>query len=246
LRYNVYRATVSGGPYAFFTTAPSTSAFNNGLTPSTTYYYVVTSVVGFASDQQSSNSAEAAATTPVPPPAPTGVTATASSTTGINVSWNAVSGAGSYRLYRSTDGGATYTLLVTTTKTSYPNTGLTPNTTYFYEVGATVPGLGPSPLSTPVSATTLSPPPAPTGVTATAASSSRINVSWNAVSGAGSYRIFRSTDGGATYTLLVTTTKTSYPNTGLTHNTTYFYEVGATVPGLGPSPLSTPVSGTTP
>eukprot|EP00697_Spironema_sp_BW2_P005671 gnl/Spiro4/17911_TR9543_c0_g2_i1.p4 gnl/Spiro4/17911_TR9543_c0_g2~~gnl/Spiro4/17911_TR9543_c0_g2_i1.p4 ORF type:complete len:124 (-),score=13.84 gnl/Spiro4/17911_TR9543_c0_g2_i1:1032-1403(-) len=44
--YNVYRATVSGGPYALIANVTTTSYTDPvaGLTAGTTYYYVVTSV----------------------------------------------------------------------------------------------------------------------------------------------------------------------------------------------------------
>ncbi len=71
------------------------------------------------------------------------------------------------------------------------------------------------------------PPAAPTGVTATAASSTQINVSWSAVSGATEYHVYRSTTSGGPYTLVGTVAGTSFANTGLTCNTTYFYVVRA-------------------
>lgn len=61
---------------------------------------------------------------------------------------------------------------------------------------------------------------APTGLTATAVSSSQIDLSWNAVTGATGYDIER--DGAVIATDNVTT---SYSDTGLTQNTTYTYRV---------------------
>jgi glucose/arabinose dehydrogenase len=106
---------------------------------------------------------------PVQPPAdttaptvPTGVTATAQSTTSILVSWTAstdASGISGYRVFR--DGGAT--AVGNVTGTSYTDTGLTPATAYSYTVvaadAAPTPNL--SAPSTAVSATTQSPPPPP-------------------------------------------------------------------------------------
>ena len=71
-----------------------------------------------------------------PPSAPTGLTATAASQTQINLSWSAVSGATEYRIYRSTTSGGPYTQVGTSTTTSFSNTGLTCNTTYYYVVRA--------------------------------------------------------------------------------------------------------------
>ncbi len=71
------------------------------------------------------------------------------------------------------------------------------------------------------------PPPAPTGVTATAVSQTQINVSWTASAGATSYSIFRSTTSGGPYSLAGTSATTSFSDTGLTCNTTYYYVVTA-------------------
>ncbi|HEX3130515.1 MAG TPA: proprotein convertase P-domain-containing protein [Thermoanaerobaculia bacterium] len=71
------------------------------------------------------------------------------------------------------------------------------------------------------------PPSPPTGVTATSASASSINVSWTASAGATSYNILRSTTSGGPYTQVGTSATTSFPDTGLSCNTTYYYVVQA-------------------
>jgi len=71
------------------------------------------------------------------------------------------------------------------------------------------------------------PPPAPTGVTASPNGDNQILVSWDAVSGAASYNVFRSTTSGGPYDLIanVAATSTSHNDTGLNGGTTYFYVV---------------------
>ncbi len=71
------------------------------------------------------------------------------------------------------------------------------------------------------------PPAAPTGVNATAASASQINVGWTASAGATSYTVSRSTTSGGPYSSVGTSPTTSFANTGLTCNTTYYYVVSA-------------------
>jgi hypothetical protein len=72
-------------------------------------------------------------------------------------------------------------------------------------------------------------PAAPTGLTASAVSSSQINLSWSASSGATSYSVERSSSSGGTYTQIVSgVTSTSYNNTGLSASTAYYYRVKAT------------------
>jgi fibronectin type 3 domain-containing protein len=84
--------------------------------------------------------------------APTGITAS-TSITGIAVSWNSLSGAGSYRIYRAATSTGTYTFVGTSDTTSYSDTGLSAPTTYYYKVsGYNTAGEGP--LSSYASATT--------------------------------------------------------------------------------------------
>lgn len=71
------------------------------------------------------------------------------------------------------------------------------------------------------------PPPVPTGVTATAAGQTQVNVSWTASAGATSYNILRATTSGGPYVQVGTSATTSFPNTSLTCNTAYFYVVQA-------------------
>ncbi|HKV10419.1 MAG TPA: pre-peptidase C-terminal domain-containing protein [Thermoanaerobaculia bacterium] len=71
------------------------------------------------------------------------------------------------------------------------------------------------------------PPSAPTGLTASAASQSQVNLSWSASSGATSYTILRSTTSGGPYSSVGTSSTPSFSNTGLSCNTTYYYVVTA-------------------
>jgi hypothetical protein len=68
-------------------------------------------------------------------PAPTGLV-TVPSANSIQVSWNAVSGAASYNVYRSDSTAGTYTSIGTTTNSPYNDTGVTPGDNYYYKVSA--------------------------------------------------------------------------------------------------------------
>ncbi|MGE5416473.1 MAG: C1 family peptidase, partial [Acidobacteriota bacterium] len=119
---------------------------------------------------------------PTVPSVPVGLTAAAASSSQINVSWGASSGATGYDL--EVDGA-----VKTGVTSPYANTGLTANSTHTYRVRAKN-ATGTSAWSSSVSATTKSStvvPPVPAGLTAAAASSSQINVSWGASSGATGY-----------------------------------------------------------
>ena len=160
------------------------------------------------------------------------------------LTWNAVYGATSYRIYRSTSKGSGYSLLGTTTATSYTNTGAKAGTTYYYRVKACN-DAGLSPYSNIVSGQvkTVTPKPAaPVVKIGNSASSGKPMLTWNAVSGATSYKVYRATSQNGTYSLLGTVTATSYTNTGAKAGVTYYYKVKA-VNSAGESAYSNIVSG---
>ena len=62
--YNIYRGTVSGGPYSKIASSISATTYqDNNVTPGGTYYYVVTAV---DSAGESSDSNQASASIPTP------------------------------------------------------------------------------------------------------------------------------------------------------------------------------------
>ena len=179
---------------------------------------------------------------------PTGLAGVANSASSITLSWNGVSNALRYNIFRSTTGLAgSYTFAKATTSTTWTNlVSGTGNTTYYYEVSTVVGSTydQTSAFTTPVSVTTKAVPVAPTGVTATAGSDSQINVLWNSVMGATSYTVSRSATSGGPYTVLSRQAGTTYASNGLTPNRTYYYMVTATT-SIGTSLNSTPATATT-
>lgn len=173
-----------------------------------------------------------ATATPTPtvarPAAPANVKAASVSSTSVKVSWNAVSNAAGYEVYRCGTKNGTYVLLGSVTATSRNCPGLTTGKTYYFKVRSYKMVNGKkvySAYSAIVSATPkLS---APTGAKAASASGTAINVSWNAVTGATGYEVYRSTAKSGTYVLLGSVTATSRKCPGLTTGTTYYFKVRA-------------------
>ena len=159
------------------------------------------------------------------------------------LTWRAMYGATSYRIYRSTSKGSGYSLLGTTTATSYTNTGAKAGTTYYYRVKACN-NAGLSPYSNIVSGNVVvtPKPSAPVVKIGNSAASGKPMLTWNTVSGATSYKVYRATSQNGTYSLLGTVTATSYTNTGAKAGTTYYYKVKA-VNSAGESAYSNVVSG---
>ena len=107
---------------------------------------------------------KAASSTSGTPPAPGTPTYTNLSTTSLTVNWTSSTGATSYNVYRSSSSSGTYSQIGTTSATFYGDTGLTPNTTYWYKIaGTNANGTGPQSASS--SATTTPVPGVPAYVT---------------------------------------------------------------------------------
>ena len=128
-----YTVTRNGTQIA--TGVSGTSFKDTGLTASTTYTYTVVAVNSAGSSAAASTSATTAGGCS-PPTAPTNVTATAVSTTEIDLSWTASTGpsCGGAITYNVTRNGTQIATGVSTT--SLKDTGLAPATTFNYSVVA--------------------------------------------------------------------------------------------------------------
>ena len=225
----------------------ATTYSHTGLSAGSTRHYRVSAInsvgTGAASNVDDATT-DAAATTV--PGAPTGLTATASGTTTIDLSWTAPGDNGGsaitgYRIEVSPNGTSSWTNRVAdtgTTATTYSHTGLDAGTTRHYRVSA-INSVGTGAASnvddatTDAAATTV--PGAPTGLTATASGSTRIDLSWTAPGDNGGsaitgYRIEVSPNGTSSWTNRVAdtgTTATTYSHTGLSAGTTRHYRVSA-------------------
>lgn len=84
-------------------------------------------------------------------------------------------------------------------------------------------------IATATVTVTAATPNAPTGLTAAAAGTTSIQLSWSASSDTVSYAVYRSATQTGTYTQMNSSpvTETSYTDTGLTSDTSYYYQVAA-------------------
>jgi len=168
----------------------------------------------------------------IAPLAPSGLAGTATGVTQVNLTWTDNSaGETGYEVQRKIGGGSFTTLAnLAANSISHSDTTAIEATTHTYRVRASNSGAT-SGFSNEVSVTT--PPVGPTGLTATAASTSGISLTWTDDSGGESgYEIQRKT-GVETFATVATTAAnvTSYSDPCLAATTTYTYRVRAT--GIG-------------
>ena len=242
----------------------STTYAHTGLSAGDTRHYRVSAInsvgTGDASNVDNATTDDAATTVPG---APTGLSATASGTSTINLTWDAPSNDGGasisgYRIEVSPNGDSNWTNRVAntgTTSTTYAHTGLSAGDTRHYRVSA-INSVGTGDASNVDNATTddaaTTVPGAPTGLTATASGTSTINLTWDAPSNDGGasisgYRIEVSPNGDSNWTNRVAntgTTSTTYAHTGLSAGTTRHYRVSA-INSVGTGAASSTANATT-
>lgn len=161
----------------------------------------------------------------VVPSVPANFTVKASSSSEIDLDWDSVSHAVAYDVYRAKSSSGNYSKIGTVTSSSYTDHGLKEDTTYYYKVQARN-SYGTSAYSAKDHATTKIVLDAPDDLEATAVDSDEIELTWDEVSGATAYYVYRSVAGGA-YTKIATVRTEYYSNTGLSSGKTYSYRVRA-------------------
>ena len=147
------------------------------------------------------------------------------STGKVTLKWGAVSGAKEYVVYRANYSNGTYTKMFTTKNTTYTNTSSKAGYTYYYKVKAIASRTADadSAFSTVVSRTCDCAAPV---VKIVLNSDGNPRLTWNSVTGAAKYTIYRSTD-GKNFSYYYSTTGKSFNNISATAGTTYYYKVMA-------------------
>ena len=218
----VLQRKVSGGSWATVKTGSmsadktSYSYTDKELKTSGTYYYRMYVKAG---SLKSAYSATSSKFTFVEAPA---VKATYTSG-GIKVTWNAVSSASKYAVYKRESGSKSWTKVVSsTTSRSYTAKELTAGKTYEFAVKAIDSSKNTSPMSSAASYRYLKAP-----SVKTANSDSGVKVSWGKVTGASKYKVYRRLSGESKWTALDTVKSTSFVDSTAKSGKTYEYRVYA-------------------
>jgi fibronectin type 3 domain-containing protein len=200
------------------------------LTPGDTYIYGLS-----AFDAQGNVSPESETLTVTlidltPPTVPTGLAVAGVTQTSVSVKWSASTGGGGVGGYRLLKGTSPSTIKIVQPNilgTSYVDSNVSPQTTYYYAVESyNLTGISSAPGTT-VSATTLALPP-PTRLKATAVSVSSVSLSWTASGGSDpptGYRILKGTSPSSLAIIVAKNPGTTYTDSHVATSTTYYYEV---------------------
>ncbi len=233
VEYKLNSSTV----WTSFATAQTASTANlTGLTQGSLYDWRVqaTCSAGIGSFV----AAQFTTTVPFVCNAPSSLSTSAITSSSATVSWAAVSGAASYAVDYKLNSDALWTSAATaTTSTSVAISGLTASSLYDYRVSTNCGANGASGF-TAAQFTTAAPfvCNAPTGLAASAITSSSATVSWAAVSGAANYAVDYKLNSATVWTSAATaTTSTSVAIAGLTASSLYDYRVSTNCGANGAS-----------
>ena len=223
-------ANISGATSASYTT-PATTTADNG----STFVVAVSNTAGTATSTAATLTVSAAAIAPAITTQPGNQTVTAGQTATFGV---AATGTAPLS-YQWKKNGANISGATSASYTTPATTTADNGSTFVVAVSNTA-GSVTSNIATLTVNSATSPPGVPTSLAAGAASSSEIDLNWNASTGSvAGYKIFR---GGSQ---VGTSTTTSYADMGLTASTTYSYTVSAFDASGNTSAQSTSASATT-
>ena len=221
-KYEVYRSSSKGGLYTKKITTDELGCTDTSAKAGYTYYYKVRAVTadGTKGDYSSVVYRTCDCAAPV-------VKGGNNAATGkVTLTWDKVSGAKEYVVYRADYSNGTYTKIYTTKNTSYTNTTANAGYTYYYKVKAISykTAYADSAMSNMVTRTCDCAAPV---VKIALNSDGHPKLTWAAVTGADKYIVYRATSKTGTYTKITTTTGRSYINSNAKSGRTYYYKVVA-------------------
>ena len=241
-KYQVWRSTSKNGTYTRAVTTTKTTWTHTAAVPGTTYYYYVVAVAEADSSKLSAKSNVVSRTCDLAQPVIDAINVASSGK--IKITWDEVDDAVEYKVYRATSENGTYSLLKTTTSTSYTNTSAVAGKTYYYKVMAIAEKTAANSAYSEI-ASAVCKLERPTVTLSNVASSGKIKATWEEVEDAVGYAVYRSETKSGEYTLLDTVEALTYTDSTAEAGTTYYYRVKVLAENeKADSALSTAVSRT--
>jgi fibronectin type 3 domain-containing protein len=165
--------------------------------------------------------------------APGSLAAVSLGETSIRLTWNTVSGAVRYNVYRSASASGAYTKLGNSTQErTYTDTGLLAGTPYYYRVcGLRYSYTDDEGNYASVSVSTDAAGMNPANLKMSSGSAASITLAWTEAANAESYRILRAATDKDPFTQIGTSPSNSYTDTAVEADKSYFYKVIGIKPG---------------
>jgi fibronectin type 3 domain-containing protein len=255
--YNVYRCQPAAEGQSctgvWVANSTATTYVDSGLTEGTPYNYEI-QAFDLANNNSKMSETLNTQTYTSPANAPSNLTATAFSATGVDLAWSPPqdsSGLSEYAIYAGTSVPTLAQVGTAGVKAAaYTAKSLSPSTIYYFAVTAVESGVT-SPKSPVAWASTYPMPNSPTSVTAAATGNTTIVLTWQQDVAHGqlpvnSYQVLRGTTSGDLSPVAKAVNTTTYTDQSLKPNTTYYYEIVASDTGNDRSQPSSEVSATTP
>jgi fibronectin type 3 domain-containing protein len=243
--YKVYRERDGDGfMFATEVSAPTVTITDGGLLTGTDYAYKVRAVNAAGDSPYSTQDSGMT----LGPKAPGYLWVDSETDSTLYIGWDPSADAVSYKVYRSIPNDASgFAVVATPSETMFTDTGLQPDSEYFYRVTAVNSGAVESSFSEIRSRRTqqeaLAVPDKPSGLGWWNETESSMEIGWDDMPDV-SFKLYRSPVGAGTWVEIYTGTATSFRDTSLSAATSYDYQVTA-VNSLGESIPSDPTTGTT-
>lgn len=227
----------------------TTSYTVGGLTAGKAYYFALisyTDINGKITKSKITSSLKITATSSSSVPAPSNLKVAEYSNSAIKLKWTKAPDVTGYYVYRSTD-GKKYSKIKTLKAytTAYTNTSLTAGKKYYYSIASykntSTGAVAIGPKSSAVNALTISSSKLsyPSGFAVKEVATDAIKLVWNKSSNASGYYIYRSIDNkNFSKIKALPSSSTSYTNTALYLDTTYYYKIASYVNSNGSIGLS--------
>lgn len=229
--YEIYKATAQNGKYVKIKSTSGTSFKRTGLTTNKTCYYKVRAYY-----KNSNGTYSYSMYSPSIPGTPIGFSQkdkiggfkhSGSTYNSVTLVWNSYPTASGYQIYRAKSKNGKYKKIKTTKKTSYTRTKLTTNTTCYYKVRAYKKRSGKKNIYTKFTSCVAATPKMSAPSESVTSQNTGVTVRWTPVSGAKGYEVYRATSAKGSYSHVKTLSATSWGNTKITTNKSYYYKVRA-------------------